>query len=316
MKSKPDSPLLVRTKNMSVIISLLAGAIKLCQAQIKTVETFFQKHETLNGVNEVLLAIFGIYALYSVIRILYLRAGEVVEAIPEIRSDLREALKKSGPMLSIIHPQVLEDFKRVFGDGAKIRAYNPPLTLLVHEEGHRDIIYQVLSNNQAKYQLLAGNHLVPRIPELYEKWQKDKIAKRKLEAALKRMQIAYYDHDEDLHSEIKKWGEFKYDLRGMSFFLVETRHGGKIVLLYLLGEPFVEGFNVPATAFKIWSVDDKNECYDELSETFDKRWATLQNVPSYAPQPLPDFVKGLSKLSNSREEKKKKEKKETKENQS
>ena len=98
---------------------------------------------------------------------------------------------------------------------------------------------------------------------------------------------------ERLHSELRAWPAFNSsDLRGLSFFLVETATSRK-VLLFILGKPFVETFDVPTIGLLITEPTNEATIYNRLMEVFNERWGTLgtrdEDASVIADKTLPEF---------------------------
>ena len=105
-------------------------------------------------------------------------------------------------------------------------------------------------------------------------------------------------HPEQLHSELWEWPGFNStDLRGLSYFLIETPKCRKL-LLYILGRPFVETFRVPDIGLLITEPVNEATIYNEVLDVFDKRWDILgggNGDPNIlADETLPSFCDAYS----------------------
>jgi hypothetical protein len=201
-----------------------------------------------------------------------------------------------------IDPTNVVQFEGIFGDARTICAYNPPLSLLTNRGNphFRNVIFDFLSNNNHSYRMIVGPEGDQRLAELYTIWATQHGVKAPALQAFARLRITLYTHKEKLHTEIKTWPVFRgNDLRGLSFFLIETPTCRR-VLLYILGDPFVKDFVVPDLGLLISEPLDHDESriFERLRPVFDRRWGALEANGTYpnvvADQPLPEFVRGRS----------------------
>ncbi len=216
------------------------------------------------------------------------RAG--ARALDRIEEDTQATVElvRQRTVVEAIDTRELEVFKSVFGGADRIRAYNPPLTLLIIEGNHafRDVIYHFLLKEGAEYQAIVGKTGpegetgADRILDLYDKWVQEK-KHAQLNSALARMRVSSYLLPEGLHTKQDPWPVFHdrdhpppYDLRGLSFFLIESAQTRK-VLLYILGQPFVPDFDVPEVSLLITEPRSQSSIYNRLDGAFKYRWDAL-----------------------------------------
>jgi len=228
------------------------------------------------------------------------------ETLDALDGHVKELIGINGLTAKIVDPHLLEDFSSVFMGAKAIRAYNPPLTLLVNDKNskYRDLIYNILQSSCEEYKIIAGNKTLANLSKLLDKWLNEKLVKTKRFASTKetksrflgtinKIRVEHFDHEFDLHTEIGNLGKLGEDLRGMSFFLIETYTKNNIVLLYLFGEPFASRFEVTSHAIKVVSKIDTpgNELYKKLSDTYDRRWKNLATAEEekYSPQTLSEL---------------------------
>lgn len=173
-------------------------------------------------------------------------------------------------LVNIIKPKNKDDFYQAFQGATQVKAYNPPLTLLRNQESHRNIIHGLLMTG-CEYRMIVGNRLIERVQELSAAFHSDHKNKKKKLGALENLKIVHCVNHNDLHSEIDNWELMhQKDLRGFCFFLIKAEKE-KRILLYLLGEPFVKEFDVPAKAILIVQKEDM-DMFNELESLFDTRW--------------------------------------------
>jgi hypothetical protein len=123
--------------------------------------------------------------------------------------------------------------------------------------------------------MIVGQEGQDRLIELYERWLMEKGSKNATFRVMANMRVSLYRYPERLHSELENWPVFKYtDLRGLSFFLIETATSRK-VLLYILGRPFVEKFEVPDLGLLVTEPLGEGEIFERLRPLFESRWGTL-----------------------------------------
>jgi len=186
----------------------------------------------------------------------------------------------SREIITIQKPKILADFNNIFQRAVTIKAYNPPLDLLVDEKDHRSVIMNVLNNDSSKYQIIAGPSCEKRLGKLKAEWIRDLDGKLQVgtrDLYLSRMEIFIYSHDHDLHTKVDEWINKSEDLRGLCFFLIDNGTD-KSVLMYILGKPFVESFDVPSTAILINSSDELFPLYTEMEREYDIKWGTLRGL--------------------------------------
>lgn len=191
--------------------------------------------------------------------------------------------------IDIIKPQDIAHFRQSFSEAHRIRAYNPPLTLLEETDAdHRRVITSHLIAPDAIYNMIVGDEGASKLTHLYSRWETEAP-----DSCLQRLNVEFFEHQEKLHTHIHAWGILQEDLRGFSFFLIDYRNGCRAVLIYLLGAPFAPTFEVPQYAIRITEpVEQPQGVYAQLSHTFDTRWRSLKLSPDRRDHPmtLPDFV--------------------------
>lgn len=169
----------------------------------------------------------------------------------------------------ILDPNDMEDFQSIFVNAQDVIAYNPPFTLLKERQDHRLLLFSLLKDSIRSYRLLAGIESIRRLQFSV----KSTLAFPGLDLALKKFQIKLYDSNHGLHTHFRpgswdKMGDVP-DYRGLSYFLITTPEGRRIIILYLISSPFVRSFSVPVKAFKI--VDDL-ELFNSMKQDFEERW--------------------------------------------
>lgn len=190
----------------------------------------------------------------------------------------------------IVSPKELHVFKELFEDAKFVRAYNPPLYLLINDETktHRTIIINRLREENFRYRMIVGNDAFERVRIMGEAWANDSVR----EEVLRKIEICHWkghgtDSDGgDLYSKVLSFGGEGSDLRGLSYFLIDRGehsdgHYWYRALLYPLGKPFAKDFGIPTEAV---CIDEKSpkadslDClYGKLRDTFDRRWQQVAN---------------------------------------
>jgi len=218
--------------------------------------------------------IFTSYTKKIYKHIIALENDKISYYIKDLHKNVIAMKNEQSSYIEILKPKNIHDFHKAFGNAIRIRAYNPPLTLLTREKEHRDLIYSLLKNG-AEYNMIIGKELKDRVISLRNLWLNEYG-----DISLLKMHILPYYHEQDLHTKVKGWNLNEHqDLRGLSFFLIEYKHSStKSILLYLFGEPFVKDFEVPQTAIRVKSLSGKCELYDKFVETFDARWSKLRGI--------------------------------------
>jgi hypothetical protein len=217
------------------------------------------------------------------------------QMLTEIASHVKEThqLVRQKAEIRAINPHNLSEFQEVFGGAGSICAYNPPLSLLIKEKpGFRNVIFEVLRQDQGSYHAIVGPEGSAKLLDLHNIWINEN-KERNTTDVISKMRVTAYMYAERLHSELRAWPGFNSsDLRGLSFFLVETASCRK-VLLFILGKPFVETFDVPDIGLLITEPTDEAEIHDRLMEVFNNRWGTLstrdEDASVIADKSLPDF---------------------------
>lgn len=197
---------------------------------------------------------------------------------------LQRAGVTSKEQVELLKPQELAQFEKVFSGAKTVRAYNPPLTVLIRQPAHRDVIFNVLNDSGSVYRMIAGRSLLARLQQLRAQWFIQKTpthSDETLRGYFSKMKVIFYPHENDLYSEVQNWIKRDTDLRGLSFFLVDAG-ARKSVLLYILGSPFVSDFAVPATAIHI-SMDISTDSgipfplYQSMKDEYERRWGLLMD---------------------------------------
>jgi hypothetical protein len=200
------------------------------------------------------------------------------QALFEIQERVEQTFRIVGQkaVVTPIEPRDPLTFRMVFGDADKICAYNPPLTLLTSssDAGFREVIFNFLQKNASSYRAIVGQQGVERLTHLHDLWI-SQYGAANANRALPRMLVTSYLHPEGLHTMQHPWPAFgEDDVRGLSFFLIETPQHRK-VLLYILGKPFVYNFEVPDLGLLITEPADDAKIYGLLHAAFDSRWGIL-----------------------------------------
>lgn len=217
------------------------------------------------------------------------------QKLANVDSSVRETLQlvRQKTLIRTVNPHQLEDFNEVFGDAVRIRAYNPPLTLLTSKDrSFRDVIFRVLEKKEGSYRAIVGTEGGDKILKLGRLWESEQKLKSR-EETLKKMRITSYLYAGGLHSRLDQWPIFSTDLRGLSFFIIDTPTGCRS-LLYILGKPFVETFDAPDLGLVITEPQGDLQIYKKLQEMFDRRWVILEETSDphvVSDLPLTDFCK-------------------------
>lgn len=236
------------------------------------------------------LFISSILYITEVSKELLQKSREGGHALDRIKEDTQTTfeLVRQRTVVEAIDTRELEVFRSVFGGADRVRAYNPPLTLLIIDgnQAFRDVIYHFLLKEGAVYQAIVGKTGpegetgADRILNLYDKWVHEKKHPQ-LNSALARMRVSSYLLPQGLHTKQDPWPVFHdrdhppaYDLRGLSFFLIDSSRTRK-VLLYILGQPFVPDFEVPELSLLITEPSSQSSIYNKLEKAFEYRWDAL-----------------------------------------
>lgn len=260
------------------LVSMLIAAIPfVAEAVAEPNEFAWLKHRFWT----VLAGIILVFTLIAKIEIL----ENTLEFDFRLAEKLNAKLSESGffdkTSVRVLDPKNESDFFDAFGKAKEVFAYNPPLRLLVRRPGHRNIIHSILDRPDGRYRIIAGNECVKRVRELKQAWGRELSAKHKVDhkrEVLNRMEVIHYDSKYDLHTEINDWFDKIGDLRGLCFFLVKYRGGERGVLMYILGRPFVEEFNVPDYAMLVRSNEPEFPLYEMFEREYGRRWTALADA--------------------------------------
>lgn len=280
---------------LSLVVALVALALKSADFFIPSVQAFYQGHPDFGGFIKWVLAISSILSVVSKV----LTSWWEMEPTRKI---LKEAIvqwataRTSATSFEIINPADPSVFNDCFGSAVWILAYNPPLTLLEKSKDHRNVIYANLINSKFVYKMIVSRKGAGRICVVLDRWREEHG--NHIEEYSNKISVINYDHEADLHTMITDWGVLRADLRGLSFFVIKHQDGKRTALLYLLGKPFVETFDVPDQAIRI--TGNSNEMYAHLKELFWKRWNGLNTCdnPDYAEKSLTHFYENIKKKNS------------------
>jgi hypothetical protein len=253
----------------------------------------FPWHTAVNFAAGMITLVFLMWGFLHMVR----NSDRTLSDVEVTRGPIEEIYQivRQNAVVQSLKPHDAEDFRLAFESADKIRAYNPPLTLLgeLTDNKFREVIFKLLVQNNALYQAIVGEEGSVQLLKLWDHWVTDHGPRAANNAGCK-MHITVYKHTQQLHTPVNQWPCLNQDLRGLSFFLIDAQNSRKS-LLYILGEPFTPDFDVPKIGLLITEPEDNCPIYRMIGDTFDYRWQMLisKGKPPLvvAEQRLPDFCK-------------------------
>jgi len=241
----------------------------------------------LIGFNFVLLALPAIYAI--------LRLVEAAHTFRALDRPIQYSSFGDIPgTVVLFNARDYREFREIWNGAVDVRAYNPPLDRLKRIEFRR-VINALLDTKDFEYRIIVGKESAERLEGCYEIWEDD--GQKRVES-LNGMKVKCLSHTADLHTRVSPWSldGGRGTVHGLSIFLIKKDDGGCEVILYPLGQPFVEDFKVPIQGIRV-TTQSADGLYAEFRKRFDGLWENREAFTESGKDgdglTLPDFIVAL-----------------------